>query len=76
MHGKGIRKREEEVWSLCNIWDLRCGWQQMCRQTVAVPLHMCSGFPTLRSEQMIVTSYNDVTRISHATVGGNYKRRA
>ena len=45
-------------------------------KTVAVPLHMCSGFPTLRLEQTIVMSLYDVTRISHATVGGNYKRRA
>ena len=47
----------------------------MHRQTVAVLLCMHSGFPTLRLEQTIVTSLYDVTRISHATVGGNYKRR-
>ena len=48
----------------------------MCRQTVVVLLCMCSGFPTKRLEQMIVTSLYDVMRVSHATVGGNYKRRA
>ena len=33
-------------------------------------------FPTLRLEQMIVTSLYDVMRISHATVGGNYKKES
>ena len=46
----------------------------MCRQTIAVLLHMHSGFPAERLEQMIMTSYNDVMRVSHAIVGGNYKR--
>ena len=41
---------------------------------MTVHLHMCSGFPTKMMEQMIVTSLNDVTRISHAIEGGNYKR--
>ena len=48
----------------------------MCRQTMVVLLHMQSGFPTERLEQMIMTSLYDVMRISHAIVGGNYKRRA
>ena len=74
-HGKGIRKRDEEVWSLCNIWYFQHGCRQMCRQTVVVLLCMHSGFPTLRLEQIVMPLY-DVTRISHATVGGNYKRRA
>ena len=39
-------------------------------------MHMHSGFPTGRSKQMIMMSWNDVTRISHAIEGGNYKRRA
>ena len=38
--------------------------------------HMHSGFPAKLIEQMIVTSLYDVTRFSHATEGGNYKRRA
>ena len=33
-------------------------------------------FPTRRLEQTIMTSLYDVTRISHAVKGGNYKRRA
>ena len=37
---------------------------------------MCSGFSTERLEQTIVMSLYDVTRVSHATVGGTYKRRA
>ena len=75
-HGKGIRKRDNEVWTLCNIRDFWHGSWWMCRRTVAVLLHMCSGFPTKRLEQMIMTSLYDVTRVSHATVGENYKRRA
>ena len=46
----------------------------MHRQTMAVLLHMCSGFSTERSEQTIVTSLYDVMRVSHAIVGVNYKR--
>ena len=45
----------------------------MCRQTMAVLLHISSGFPTKRLEQMIVTSLYDVTRVSHATEGGTIK---
>ena len=41
---------------------------------MAVLLCMCSGFPTKMVEQMIVTSLNDIMRISHAIEGGNYKR--
>ena len=76
MHRKGIQKRDNEVWTLRNIWDFWCRCQWMCRQTMAVLLCMHSGFPTKRLEQTIVTSLYDVTRVSHATVGRNYKRRA
>ena len=41
---------------------------------MAVLLHMHSGFPALLVEQMIVTSLNDITRISRAIEGGKYKR--
>ena len=75
-HGKGIRKRDNEVQTLHNIWDFWHGHQQMQRQTMAVLLCMHSGFPSKRLEQTIVTSLYDVMRMSHATVGGNYKRRA
>ena len=37
------------------------------------PLHMHSGFPTEKVEQMIMMSFYDVTMISH-TIGGNYIR--
>ena len=73
---KRVQKRDDEVWTLRNIWDIWHGCQQMCRGTMVVLLHMCSGFPTEILEQMIVTSLYDVMRVSHATVGGNYKRRA
>ena len=53
------------------IWH---GYWQVCRQIVAVPLHMCSGFPAKMVEQMFVTSLNDITSISHTLEGGNYKR--
>ena len=43
---------------------------------LAVLMYMHSGFPAGRSEQMFVTSGDDVMRISHAIGGGNYKRRA
>ena len=39
------------------------------------PLHMHSGFPQ-KVEQMIVTSSNDITVISHAIWGGKYIRKA
>ena len=45
----------------------------MCRQTMAIPMCMHSGFPTRRSEQMIMTSFHDITRISHAIEGGTMK---
>ena len=72
---KRVWKRENEVWNLCNIWDIQHGCRPMRRRIKAVLLHMCSGFPTEILEQMIVTSLYDVTRVSHATRGGNYKRR-
>ena len=43
---------------------------------MAFPLHMHSGFPVEKVEQIIVTSQNDVTVISHAIGGGKYIRRA
>ena len=75
-HGKGIRKRDDEVWTHCNIWDFWHGHWQMHRWMVAVLLYMCSGFRAKRLEQTIMTSLYDITRISHATVGGNYKKES
>ena len=40
-----------------------CRW--VCRWPSADCLCMCSGFPAKMTEQTIVTSFNDVTRISH-----------
>ena len=48
----------------------------MRRQIMAVLLYMHSGFPAEILEQMIMTSLYDIMRFSHATEGGNYKRRA
>ena len=48
----------------------------MHRQTMAFPLHMHSGFPAEKVEQMIVTSFYDITIISHAIGGGKYIRKA
>ena len=48
----------------------------MCRQTSLVLACMCSGFPTGRSEQIIMMSFHDITRVSHAIEVGNHKRRA
>ena len=53
------------------IWH---GCWQVYRQIMTVLLHMCSGFPAKMVEQTFVTSLNDVTRVSHVLVGGNYKR--
>ena len=61
------------IYSNQGFWH---GCQLMCRQTTVLPVHMWSGFPAGRSKQTIVTSWNDVTVISHAMLGGNYKRRA
>ena len=46
----------------------------MCRQIMAVLLHMHSGFPAKMVEQMFMTSLNNVTSISCALEGGNYKK--
>ena len=43
----------------------------MCRQTMAVPMYMHSGFPTGRSEQMIMMPLYDVMSVSCAIEGGN-----
>ena len=74
-HEKGYGKETTRfrVCNFCYIWH---GHRWVCRQTMAVLLHMCSGFPTKIIEQMIMTSLNDIMRISHMTEGGKYKRRA
>ena len=62
-------KRDDEVRRFRNNRGFRCGRQWMCRQTMAVPMHMCNGFPTGKMEQMIMMSLCDVMRISHAKKG-------
>ena len=61
---KGL-ERDDKVWTHHNIRDLWHGCWQMCRQTMAFHLCMCSDFSTLRLEQTIMMSLYDVTRISH-----------
>ena len=48
----------------------------MHRQIMAFPLHMHSGFPMEKVEQMIMMSSNDITVICHAIGGGKYIRKA
>ena len=43
---------------------------------MAFPLHMHSGSPAEKVEQMIVMSFYDVTMISHAVGGRKYIRKA
>ena len=71
---KRVPRRDDEVWTLHNVWDIQRGCWQICRRTMAVLLHMCSGFPTEILKQMIMTSLYDVTSFSHLIEGGNYKR--
>ena len=40
-----VWKRDDEVWNLCHFRFIWHGCRQMCRQMVAVLLHMHSGFP-------------------------------
>ena len=54
-----------------NSWR---GHRCVCWQIMAIPLHMCSAFPAERGEQMIVTSFNDVTTFAHASGRGVYKK--
>ena len=75
-HGTWVKEKMERfgcIYSKLGSWH-GCRW--MCRWMAMFPMHMCSGFPTGRLEQTIVTSFHDVTRMSHAIEGGNYKRRA
>ena len=43
---------------------------------MAFPLCMHSGLPTEKVEQMIMTSLDDITMMTHAIWGGKYIRRA
>ena len=70
---KWVRKRDDEILNFRNKWlfGIDAGG---CRQTMAVLLHMHSGFPAKVVEQKFVTSLNDIMRISCAIEGGKYKR--
>ena len=74
-----------EIWVKEKMTSFECSysswgfWQQcwhMCRWPMAFPLHMCSGLPTKKVKQMIMTSSDDITMIACATEGGKYIRRA
>ena len=71
---KRVWKTDNKVQTLHNIQGIWCGCWWICRVTMAVLLHMHSGFPAEILEQMIVMSLYDVMRFSHAIEGGNYKR--
>ena len=75
-HGMQVKEMTKRFRCICSNWGFWHGHQWMCSQIVILLVHMLSGFPTGRSKQTIVTSLNDVTRISCTTLGGNYKRRA
>ena len=75
-HGIRVKDKTERFRCICSNWGFQHWCQQMHRWTTVFPVCMHSGFPARRSKQTIVTSWNDVTMISHAIVGGNYKRRA
>ena len=57
-------------------WGFQQSCWQMCRQIMAFPLHMSSGFPVEKVEQTIMMSLSDITVIAHATGGGKYIRKA
>ena len=75
-HGNCIKEKTERFRCIYSIQGFWHGCQQMHRWRMMFLMCICSHFPTGRSKQMIVTSWNDITRISCAIEGGNYKRRA
>ena len=67
-HGPEIWVKEKTTSFQCSYsnWGF---WQWswcMHRWPMAFPLHMCSGLPAEKVEQMIVTSLDDNTMITHA----------
>ena len=74
---KRVWKRDDEVQNHCNIWDIQHGHQQDVQTNYGGSSAHVQWFScTEILEQTIVTSLYDVTRVSHARVGRNYKRRA
>ena len=74
--GIWVKEKTERFGNIYSNWGFQHGCWQMCRWTTMLLVHMFSGFPAGRSKQTIVMSWNDVTRISCAIFGENYKRRA
>ena len=76
-HRLEIQDKEKTMQFVCSHSNCELWWWcwQMGRQTMAFPLHMCSGFPMEKVEQMIVTLFYDVIMISHAVGGGKYIRK-
>ena len=72
-HRHKIWDKEKMMWFVLVIVIANIGGdaQQMCRQIMAFPLHMCSSFPTEKAEQTIMTSFYDVTMNSCATGEGS-----
>ena len=70
-----VSQAQNRVWNLCHFRFIWHGHWQVCRQTMAVLLHMRSSFPAKLMEQMIVTSLDDVITFSPAIEGEKYKRR-
>ena len=74
-HGKGITKETKRFGVLVVFGVLAWMLVDVQTNTGSSDVHV-QWFSTGRSEQIIMTSFCDVTRISHAIEGGNYKMRA
>ena len=57
-------------------WEFQWQCWHMGRWSMVFPLHMHSGLPTEKVEQMIMTSLDDITLITCAIWGEKYIRRA
>ena len=75
-HEIWIKEKTERLRCSYSNWGFQQWCWQMCRWIMAFPVHMHSSFPTRRSKQTIVTSWNDVTMTSYTILGGKYKREA
>ena len=59
----GLEMKRRHFVLLVNIVNWR-GCRRVCRRLLAYCLHMHSGFPAKMMEQTIMTSLNDIMRIS------------
>ena len=72
-HKNGFRKETMRFQTF--IINVYLAWKLAGLQTNhGGSLHMHSGFPAKMVEQTMMTSLNDIMRISHVIEGGNYKR--